>query len=290
MASAPTRRADGRYVETFTYVDTAGKRRRRYVYGKTAPEARRRANAARKEVALHAPVRDPQRMFSDWAREWAESFLVSSERKPSTVALYRHLLLNHVVPHLGALRLAEIAPADVVRLLLALEDKGLAPSSRRSVYAVLRCCLNDAVLNGLLRENPAAKSPRPRQSRREARHLTEDEANRLLAATDASRYGRVVRLILGTGLRRGEALALKWSDVNFDRRELRIRGSLVRGSEGLVVSQPKTRTGRRVVALSAVMCELLRAQRTTQATEQLAAQDWVRAGYCFTTRHGGPVD
>ena len=101
----------------------------------------------------------------------------------------------------------------------------------------------------------------------------------------------MLRLILGTGLRRGEALALRWADVDLDRGEARITGSLVRIDGHLVVAETKTARSRRVVSLSPAIVALLTRQRAAQAGERLrAANLWTDSGFVFTTELGHPAD
>lgn len=89
---------------------------------------------------------------------------------------------------------------------------------------------------------------RPRADRTEARSLTPEEVARLLKCAEGLRYITALKLILGTGLRRGEALALRWEDVDLDRGEARVSGTLVRQDDGpLEVVKTKTARSRRVV-------------------------------------------
>jgi len=101
----------------------------------------------------------------------------------------------------------------------------------------------------------------------------------------------VLRLILGTGLRRGEALALRWADVRLDRCELSIKGSLTRRGRELVVSDAKTQRSRRVVSLSPAMVRLITEHRAEQVAERLRAGNlWEDTGFIFATEFGCPVD
>ena len=99
------------------------------------------------------------------------------------------------------------------------------------------------------------------------------------------------RLMLGTGLRRGEALALRWSDVDLNGGALRVRGSLGRTSAGLSVDAPKTEKSRRFVTLPRSAVEVLRGQRVRQAEERLRAGiAWTDCGLVFTTESGTPLE
>jgi integrase len=132
---------------------------------------------------------------------------------------------------------------------VAKREAGLAPSTVRTVYTVLRAALDVAVRDGLLRRNPAAVVRRPTVDRRGAAYLTVDEAQHLLEAIRGDRLDPLFRLMLATGLRRGEALGLHWADVNLDAGRLRVRWTLTRTSKGLQLGEPKTDKSRRTVPL-----------------------------------------
>jgi integrase len=196
-----------------------------------------------------------------------------------------------IIPTLGHVRLDRLTAADVNRLMLAMKEAGKADATRRNAYTTLRKSLDDAVLSGLLATNPAHKVSQPRARRQEARYLTTDEAARLLTGADGLRYASALRLILGTGLRRGEALALRWDDIDLERGTARVKGSLVRQKGGLVVSDTKTDGSRRTVALSPAIVALLSRHKASQASERLQAGNlWEDSGFVFTTATGAAVE
>jgi integrase len=174
---------------------------------------------------------------------------------------------------------------------VALRDRGLSAATVQKVFIVLRLALDDAVRDGLLAKNPAAALRQPALERSEARHLSDDELDKLLSALEGKRCERVVRFIAGTGLRKGEALALRWQDVDLDKGIVRVSGTLARLSGQLVVSEPKTAKSRRALPLTPVLVSLLKAQRTAQAADKLRAGSlWVDSGMVFTSETGAPLD
>lgn len=286
-----TKRSDGRYQVAVRYTDQMGEERRAYFYGRTQAEARAKAEEAEDRIACGAPVRDASRTLGDWLAEWRDTFLRASDRAEATKQLYTGLTRGHVETVIGHVRLDQLKPSDVTRLMLHMEDAGKAASTRRNCYAALRSALDDAVANGLLAANPVTRVKRPRAEHTEAHSLTVPEVSRLLAGATDLRYGVVLRFIVGTGLRRGEALATRWSDVDLDCGELTVRGSLVRRSGSLVVVDTKTVRSRRKVSLSPAMVTVLREHRAGQLRERLlAANLWQDTGFVFTTEFGHPVD
>lgn len=99
-------------------------------------------------------------------------------------------------------------------------------------------------------------------------------------------------MIAATGLRRGEALALRWSDIDLDNATLRVAGTLSRVGAELVITEPKTARSRRMIPLSPAIVSMLKAHRARQATERLrAGRQWIGdRDLVFTTKPGGPVD
>ncbi len=236
-------------------------------------------------------MRDATRSLEDWLSEWTSTYLALSDRAESTKIMHEGYCRMWLVPTLGQVSLASLSGNDVNRLLLRMKEAGKAESTRRNCYTTLRKALDDAVLEGLLATNPVHRIRQPGVHREEARFLTADEVTRLLKAAEGHRYRVVVVFILGTGVRRGEALALKWSDVDLDSGHAKLRGSLTRREGRLVVSGVKTRASRRTVALSPTVAELLRRHRAQQAAERLrAGGDWHDEDFVFATASGRPVE
>jgi integrase len=170
-------------------------------------------------------------------------------------------------------------------------DRGLSPATVQKCFIVLRMCLDDAVRDELVAKNPASALKQPAIPHHETRHLSRSELAALLAALEGTRCERLITFIAHTGMRKGEALGLKWSDVDFDKGRVRITGTLTRLNGALVISEPKTAKSRRTLPLSAPVAALLKAQHTAQAADKLKAGSlWVDSGAVFTTETGAPLD
>jgi integrase len=155
---------------------------------------------------------------------------------------------------------------------------------------VLRAVLADAVLDGLIADNPAARAKRPGVARREARHLSAGDVVKILDAV-AERYRNVLVLIATTGLRRGEALGLCWSHVDLPAGVLKVVATANVVDGQLEISEPKSGRSRRTVPLSPPAVALLKTQRVTQAAERLRAGElWTDSGLVFTDEVGAPVN
>jgi integrase len=127
--------------------------------------------------------------------------------------------------------------------------------------------------------------------RKEAAHLTVEQFQALQAALVDSRYGLLVELLGHTGLRRGEALALHWRDVDLDGRLVRVRGTLARVDGDLVATAPKSKQSSRSVPLTDAAVDVLRrAKRRTAADRLRAGSKWVPTSFVFVTEFGEPCD
>jgi integrase len=296
-----------RYEGAITYTSDDGKTKRHTVYGRTRQDVRDKLKKARDRLDAGAPVRDATRTVGDWLAQWRVTTLAASDRKESTRELYSRLCRAHLEAEpFGAVRLNRLRPSDVEALVLAMRAKtkppktedaeparALSDSTVRQVYTVLRAGLDGAVRDGLLARNPAALVKRPGVERQEARHLDAADVAAVLEAAQTSRYYPALALIAATGLRKGECLALRWdADVlNLDEGWLKVRKTLGRIGDRLVISEPKSERARRTVPLSPAIVAMLRKHKAAQAAERLRAADqWQDSGLVFTTELGAPVD
>lgn len=285
------RAEDGRWTGALTYLDDDGHRRRRAVYGRTQKEVRDKLRQGRARVDAGQPVRDASTTLGSWLATWTGQALEVSDRKRATKDQYASLARTHIAPALGHLPLDRLRPSDVEGLIVRMRGAGLSASTLRSAYTVLRAALEVAVRDGLVSRNVAAAVKRPTAERTDAVFLTADDAQRLLVALRGERLEVLFRFMLATGVRRGEALALSWSDVDLDAATVRVHGTLSRTSRGLEVGAPKTERSRRTVPLPRSMVDALRAHRTRQTEERLAmGPAWTGTGFVFCTEVGTPLE
>ena len=137
------------------------------------------------------------------------------------------------------------------------------------IHAVLRRALNQALKLGVIGRNPALAVIRPKLKHIEMKVLTDSQVRTLLSAATGDRFEVLYWLAVVTGLRQGELLGLKWSDVDWVNRRLRIQRQVQRIRGGLVFSEPKTAAGRRVIALGAATIQALKKQRFSKLEESM---------------------
>jgi integrase len=209
---------------------------------------------------------------------------------------YEVLVRRHALPTLGALELVALRPLqlqDLYRDLLSGAEgrRPLAAGTVLNLHLVLTQALGQAVRWQLLAANPAAGAQPPR--RRRAPPLVADPAlvERLLGATAGTIYELPCALAVATGLRRGELLALRWSDLSPDHRQARVVRSLQPTQQGLVFEEPKTSRSRRTVILPDFLQRYLSAQQQRQAERRLAAgRHWREFDLLVERGDGSPLN
>ena len=208
-----------------------------------------------------------------------------------TLVDYRALTARYLVPLLGDMKLGDLAPADVQRLITDLEGRGLSPRTVRYAHGVLRNALNKAVREGTIPSNPASAKmvDLPKRETRELTVLSPDEAKAFIEAANEDRWAALWILLISSGARPGEALGLKWDD--FDGKNIRIQRALVRDRKGggWTLKEPKTKKSRRTVPLPAVASQALKDHRRRQAAEKLAGGDYSDERFIFADETGGPL-
>ena len=162
------------------------------------------------------------------------------------------------------------------------------------VHACLHKACKNAVRWGHISRNPldAADPPRKKSDgTKEMRTWTKEQVKAFLGAMQDERLCSLWHTIAMTGMRRGEAIGLRWSDVDLEGGRLSVRRALIPNGREVIVSEPKTVKGRRVIALDPGTVEVLKAQAARQLDEQKEWDEaWVETGLVFTLENGAALD
>jgi integrase len=242
---------------------------------------KRKANAALRarltDVERDAYVKPAPVTFASYADEWLDAYPAAKSLKRSTVSGYKLIINTHLSRALGQLKLEALTPERIERYVADKRREGLAPRTLNRHLNLLNLLLSSALKRGLIRTNPIAFVDRPREPRRRWRILTPTEVVRversfeeLIAEAedeekDWREQARVIFVVLvGTGLRRGEALGLRWRAVHLadpDGAFLRVRETWVQAG----ADTPKSEAGERTVALGRkVAAELFEHRRRSR--------------------------
>jgi integrase len=187
-------------------------------------------------------------------------------------------------------RLRSLTPEQIQFALGKLLDAGLARRTVRQVHMVLRRALKQAVLWRMLPSNPSDAVKPPRPDRKELRTLNEEEVRLLISTTSGTRQHALWVLLATTGCRLGEALGLRWSDVDFEGSIVTIcRALQAQRGVGLTFVEPKSARSRRTLPLPAETVSVLAEHRRDRDTDrQQAGDQWQETDLVFTTPIGGP--
>lgn len=277
--------------------------RRRKVSGKTEREVRRKMADLRQDF-FSETLTEPHRLtVGAYLNEWLET-VVRTRRRLSTYRQYESLLRVHVMPRLGSKRLPDLHPRDLERLYAdleagvnaraykrpgrALEGPGLAPKSIRSLHAGLRSAFACAVRHRLLRSNPAEAVELPSLSRRSTVAVDPDDVQRLLAhtGTTGDRTHALWCFLANTGLRIGEALALRWANVDLQAGWFTVEEDLDPGGRS---GDPKTTASIREMPLTEAALAALREHLAAQQEERgRLAEGYADRDLVFPTATGRP--
>jgi len=200
-----------------------------------------------------------------------------------------YLLEAHIIPALGAIKLSQLRPADLQRYYAAQLDSGLAPSSVRKDHNAIHSALKHAVMMRMLATNPADFVTPPRVTRTEMKFLDEKESAAMLRAAEGTSLHVALLLAVGTGMRRGEMLGLRWSDVDLDGAALTVNQTLQEAYGEIILKEPKTTRSRRRITLPGVVVDALRVHRAEQAKKTLAREPgFVESDLVLAAPGGGP--
>src|SRR6266511_4402291 len=201
---------------------------------------------------------------------------------------YEGAIRLYALPALGGIALARLHPLDLQECYATLLDRGLSGGTVRNLHLVLAQALSQAVRWGLIDRSPASGAQPPRPRRPEPVVVDRALAHRILAAVSGTPMELPAILALGTGMRRGEILALRWGDLDAGFTTLQVRRSLQASGEGLHFVEPKTRRSRRAVVLPAFLRPYLLRQRQDQQARRAACADWAEHDLVLDRGDGSP--
>ncbi len=284
------RRKDGRWAATVSLGYQNGRRLRKSFYGETRREVQERLTQALRDQQLGLPIAIERQTVGQFLQNWLIESVKPSVR-PKTYNSYEQLIRLHLAPALGRTPLQKLAPQHVQAFLNAKLAFGLSPRTVQYLRATLRCALNQALRWGLVARNVAALVDSPQVKRHEIQTLDPHQARVFLNAVKGNRLEALYSVALALGLRQGEALALRWADVDFGNATIRVQAALQRIDGKLQLVEPKTAQSRRTINLPATVETALREHRVRQLEDRLASGGrWQESDLVFTTAFGSPLD
>ena len=266
---------NGRWVAVL-YVETELRGpRRKYVSGKTRSDVVRQLKILQRQVDDGLTVHDSSISVEQLFRRWHDDVL-KHQVVANTAGNYMTIATHHIIPTLGKTKITKLTTNDVDRLLSIKSATDLSVSTVKRIGSVLAQALDQAMRWGWVNRNVAKLARSPREERREGRSLTPAQARGLLTSLHGHRNEALYALMLSTGLRRGEALGLKWSDFDEEKGLLFVRRQLKREGAVLIVVDTKTAQSRRTINLPTAMLTALVEHRERQVEKK---KHWDRPGW-----------
>ena len=266
------KRKDGRWEGRYTAGNdpATGKPIHKSVLAKTQSEAKEKLKQAIAEAEKLDMSRAKSYALGAWIKLWYEVYAEPGLRE-KTKDYYLNYIDNHIVPELGNTPLEKLTTIQIQKFYndlqksgriqrythIKLKDKGLSTRVVRGIHTLLNNCLEQAVAERLILTNPAKGCRLPKLEKREMKILPEDKIGPYLAEAERRGLLAAFYLELTTGLRRGELLALLWTDLDVENMTISVSKQVNRINGELVVSQPKTPNSVRKLAIPQRAVELL---------------------------------
>jgi integrase len=283
-------RPDGRWEGRYT-VHTAEGRKQKTVYSKTRKEVAEKLTGAMADRNKGLLFDAAKLTVGEHLTRWLED-VVRPSASHRTYSTHAQQACDHIAPTLGRIKLKDLRKTHIDQLYREKLDSGLSSSTVRRVHSVLHKALEEAVKGDFIPRNPAAHANKPKVKQEEVKPLDASQAFAFPKAAKGDRFEALYFLCLMCGLRQGEALALRWQDIDLDGGTLRVSWQLqrVRGGGGLRFSEPKN-ASRRTVGLPQRAVSALKNHRKRQLEEKLAAGTLYRDdSLVFASAHGTPMD
>lgn len=302
--------ADGSWHGRVTVgIKDNGRPDRRHVRGKTEAEVIKKVRQLERDRDSGRVRKAGQRWTVEtWLTHWIDNIATPPTIADSTHSGYRVDVEHYLIPGVGAHKLHKLEPEHLEKLYVRMIAMGKAGGTAYHVHRTIRAALNEAVRRGHLTKNPAELAKHPTSDEDEVDPYDVDDIKRILKVAAERRNTVRWAIALALGIRQGECLGLRWSDVKLDSAVLRVRRSRQRpkyehGCGGRCGRKPgfcrervqindttkdtKSRAGRRSIPLPAQLVDLLREhERTQQEERRKAANLWHDEGWVFARPDG----
>lgn len=250
-----TQRKDGRYMGRFQYEGE-----NYTLYGSDPDKLIVQIEDLKYEVR-HGIYEKEQNISVDlWFHTWMEEYK-RNQVKPTTFDLYKRTYDGHIKHYIQKKKLKDIRPEHIQRILNS-ESKIVKRQTLTRIHVILNGLFKQAYKNGIIQKNPVERATLPKlREDTERRVLTREEQAIFLEYSKKTNYGDLFEVALSTGMRKGEILALEWSDIDFDNRMIHVTGTLIRVNSRYVKGTPKSKTSKRDIPMLDNVYEILKKRR-----------------------------
>jgi integrase len=262
-----------------------GKRSRKYIYGRTKLEVQKKLRAAHNANDAGRLPTPNKTTVAEYLKFWIENISRAAE---STKDRYQADITKHINPLIGKVKLQQLTGLHIDSVISAARDNELSPRSQQHIFSCLNKTLNDAVKRDLIGFNPCAKSDKPRLKKKKHTVWTSEQSQAFLKHVSGHRWFALFTLAMFTGMRQGEALALFWTDIDWDKNEIRIVRTLTdRKGKATIGEVPKTEAGDRAIIVPPYVMDALDKHR---AKMMMDGHPTSGDKLVFVNHAGSPVD
>jgi integrase len=263
-----------------------GTKQRQWISGKTREEVAEKMRALLSDVHRGMVSTTQKLTVAEFLETWLE-YKARDSKKPSTLRGYRDTVRLYLNPVLGQHRVAKLRPLDVEQAMTRLLNEGKSAKMTGYALRILKMALKQGVIWDTVARNVAEAVKPPKAPQKVFEVWTAAELQAFLNTARAHRLYAAFHLAAVTGMRRGEVLGLKWTDVDFERGCLKVQHNLVEVAGRVSLDTPKTSASRRTVFLSPSTLAVLKDHQARQGRErhELGAS-WQDHGFVFASEVG----
>ena len=286
------KRKDGRWEGRYTagYDPVTGKQVFKNVLGKTQAEVKEKLKKALEVNEKVDFTRTGKHTVSSWMEEWFEN-VCKIKVRPSSHQTYRGYIDHHITPYIGKIPLEKLSTMDLQKLYRKLmnngrverieaenQPKGLSAKTVRNINQVISSAMDFAVAQKIILENPCKAVALPKIEHKEMQTIPAEQLQVFLQEAKATGVYEMYYIELATGLRRGELLGLKWSDIDWKNGIIKVKRQVARVDGEIVEAPLITKNSYRAVTISQQAIEVLKQQKAKTDDE-----------YVFPSPNGGPI-
>ena len=273
-----------------------GRPKRKSFYGKTRKEAVDKMQKVLTEVREGTYSEPTNTTVESWLNQWLEG------RKPhvayNTYIAYYRVITCHINPQFGKMKLKDLKTRDIQTFINEKFENGrrdgkggLSPRMVKYINQTLRKALNQAIKERLIKFNPTDGLELPKNRKPEMQTLSKEEIAKLLKAAEGTQNYNAYILALGTGMRRGEILGLKWQDIDFEEKTINVRRQLTNTENGTCHDLPlKTEKAKRTIFISdEVIAALERQRQRIKDNKKMLWSEYEDNNLVFCKDNGEPL-
>ena len=254
--------------------DESGKRKRPSKYFNLKRDAEKWVRENLNDVDNNAYIEPSNITVGQWLTTWCKDYKKRSVR-PGSYVKFIIATERHIGLKIGHIKLKDLRPEAVQRMINEWIDEGLGTEAIKKNMEILRLALRQACENELIKKNVAVNAKLPKGKKTNRRVFTPEEQTRFLEAIKGHSRQEIFVLLLATGLRISEALALTWDDIDFDNNTLSVNKGMVyvpedystkrKNQHKKIVGPPKTKSSYRIVPLLPSVVQMLKEYKENQA-------------------------